>query len=207
MERRATMLAASVALTLALAGSGSVPAASVDEKTDAVEIVGLLLKERLAANGEEPDGTYLVVAAEYLVICPPKVGEDDEEFSFAKMVEDGCAAANVPAPLRRELLCQQEGGMLPTAKFENAEVVLQSQITAFFAGDIMDGWDTFYRTFPGSRGYVEFTAPVFSSDHQQALVYVSHSCGGLCGTGWLVNLTRQADGHWRIAAQPMLWIS
>lgn len=201
------MLAASVALTLALAGSGSSPEASVNEKADTVEIVGLLLKDRLAANGEEPDGTYLVVAAEYLVICPVKAGDEDEEFSFAKVVEQSCAAANVPAPLRRELLCQQEGGMLPTGSFENAEVVLQSQFTALFAGDISDGWDMFYKAFPGSRGFVEFTAPVFSPDRKHALIYVSHSCGGLCGTGWLVYLSRDASGHWQIASQQMLWIS
>jgi hypothetical protein len=107
--------------------------------------------------------------------------------------------------MRRELVCQQEGGMLPTSRFDDAQMVSASQIDAIFSSD--GWWEEFYRTFPGSRGFVAFTDPVFSADRTHALVYVSHSCGGLCGTGWLVYLLRATDGHWRIASRRMLWIS
>jgi hypothetical protein len=94
--------------------------------------------------------------------------------------------------------------MLPSARYENAQVVLESQIEAIFSGE--GWWEEFYRTFPESRGYVQFTAPAYSEDGKHALIYVSHSCGGLCGTGWLIYLSKP-NGKWEITARRMLWIS
>ncbi|HKD17251.1 MAG TPA: hypothetical protein VKG23_05220 [Thermoanaerobaculia bacterium] len=195
------MFVANVGLALLLVGPGSTPA---NRDADTAEIIGLLIDERLRAAGEEPNGSYLVVAAEEIVVCPSK-GDGEEKDTMAHVIAGAASMADAPGDLRRELLCQQEGGMLPTASFENARVVSESQIEASFEG--ADWWQGFYRTFPESRGFLQFTAPAFSSDGQSALIYVSHFCGGLCGTGWLVYLTRSDDGHWRIASKQMLWIS
>lgn len=202
------MFAESLGIALWLAASGSTPTMSVDESADTTEIVNLLINENLASESEAPDGGYLVVVAETLAVCLPETEDPQERaFSLAAMLEQHCASLDVPDSLRRDLLCQQEGGMLPTSRFENGEVVLASQITAIFSGDILRGWDDFYRTFPGSRGLLEFTAPAFSPDGSHALIYVSHSCGGLCGTGFLIYLSRGSDGHWQMTKRSMLWIS
>lgn len=46
----------------------------------------------------------------------------------------------------------------------------------------------------------------FDRDRTQALVYVSYTCGGLCGDGQYVLLERSARG-WRIARSVRSWIS
>lgn len=172
---------------------------------DTAAIVSVLVKDRLAANGEEPEGDYLVVVAETIAVCPPGVGGgDEEEFSTASMIQSTGHFPGVADSMLQTMLCQQEDGMLPSSRIPSATVVLQSEIDAIFSGD--GWWEEFYRVFPGSRGLVQFTAPVFSADGKRALVYVSHSCGGLCGTGWLVLLSRDAGG-WQIADRRMLWIS
>jgi len=196
---------------LVLAASGlAVPASADDADADTTAIVNLLVRDRLAARGEAPDGSYLVVAAETIVLCPPRSRDDEpgdtrEGFSLSAMVEGSGVFEKAPEPLRRELLCQQEGGMLPTARLDDALVVSETQISAAFSGEGF--WDDFYRAFPGSRGYLEFTAPAFSANRREALIYFSHSCGGLCGTGWLVHLSRDAGGAWKIESRQMLWIS
>lgn len=72
------------------------------------------------------------------------------------------------------------------------------------AGD--DWWDDFYSRYPGTAGFVAVSLPVLSEDRQQALIYVAHSCDGLCGAGNLFVLQRTAGG-WRIIADEMMWIS
>ena len=139
-----------------------------------------------------------------MVLCPPSAEEDVDDFSFASMIKEPSVLPEIPESMRTALLCEQEGGMLPSANFENAQVVLESQIEAIFSGN--GWWEDFYKTFPDSRGYVQFTAPVYSGDRKHALIYVSHSCGGLCGTGWLIYLSK-SNGRWEISARQMLWIS
>ena len=65
----------------ALSSAALAPAEAVDENAETAEIIGLLLKGRLAADGEEPDGTYLVVSAEYLLLCTPN---DDKEYAASR---------------------------------------------------------------------------------------------------------------------------
>ena len=96
--------------------------------------------------------------------------------------------------------------MLPSARYEDATVILDSRVAEIFGSGIGEGWESFYGSFPDSRGLIEFTSPVFSEDGQSALVYESHSCGGLCGTGWLILLHRE-EGRWRVGSRHMLWIS
>jgi hypothetical protein len=40
-----------------------------------------------------------------------------------------------------------------------------------------------------------------------AIVYADFLCGGTCGEGWLIWLTRLDDGTWDVTRQIMLWIS
>ena len=180
------------------------PSQEADASTDTAQIVGLLIEERLHANGEAPPGSYLVLSADTIVLCPAEGGEEDDALVSRQVLDQPAVLPKAPAALKMALFCQGSGGVLPPGRYAHARLIWSDEFAAIFSGK--GWWEDFYATFPDSRGYVEFTLPVFSPDRTQALLYVSHSCGGLCGTGWLVYLTKAA-GRWSIADKTMLWIS
>lgn len=68
------------------------------------------------------------------------------------------------------------------------------------------GWDEFYKRYPDSGGYIGFSRVGFNPDINQALVYVENGCGGLCGTGHYVLLSKN-EGVWKVVNRHMSWIS
>jgi hypothetical protein len=62
-------------------------------------------------------------------------------------------------------------------------------------------WDAFYKTYPKAAGFWNISRPGYNSTHDEAMLYVGHQCGGLCGTGhlyflkkkWPLGSTEQAD--------------
>lgn len=69
-----------------------------------------------------------------------------------------------------------------------------------------DGWKRFYALYPNSSGYWGFSNVGYSDNGQEALVFVGHHCGWLCGTGHLFLLAKE-DGAWVVKNRVMLWIS
>lgn len=69
-----------------------------------------------------------------------------------------------------------------------------------------DGWKIFSEKYPGAFGYTAFSAVGFNSAMDQALVFVSHYCGWLCGSGSLVVLVKH-EGIWESRGWLMLWVS
>lgn len=69
-----------------------------------------------------------------------------------------------------------------------------------------DGWGKFYKLYPKAAGYWSFSRPGYNATGDEALVYVGHHCGWLCGTGHLY-LLRKQDGNWAVMNRQMLWIS
>ena len=55
-------------------------------------------------------------------------------------------------------------------------------------------------------GFVQLTKPVFSSDLQVALIYLTVFCGGDCGYGWFFVLERR-DGSWHLVEKQLMFIS
>ncbi|HEX2712963.1 MAG TPA: hypothetical protein VHM88_12255 [Candidatus Acidoferrales bacterium] len=73
----------------------------------------------------------------------------------------------------------------------------------------MHDWSAFYARYPRSRGYIQVSAVGFNSDKTTAIVYVGHSCGGLCGGG-TYHLLEKIDGKWRrskVKAVTCAWVS
>jgi hypothetical protein len=62
------------------------------------------------------------------------------------------------------------------------------------------GWPGFYTQFPDSGGWIEFSAVGFNADKTVAVVYMGHSCGGLCGGGGF-HVLQKKDGKW----MPLKW--
>jgi len=68
------------------------------------------------------------------------------------------------------------------------------------------GWPDFYKKYPKSSGYWSLSPIGYNTEGTEALVYVGHHCGGLCGTGHLVLLAKE-NGRWVVKNRVMLWIS
>lgn len=58
-------------------------------------------------------------------------------------------------------------------------------------------WSAFYAKYPGSPGLVRLSRVGFDSSREQALVYVHRSCGGRCGSGRYVLLSRSGE-QWEV---------
>lgn len=54
-------------------------------------------------------------------------------------------------------------------------------------------WRAFYERYPDSPGLVQFSSVGFDPSREQALVYVHRSCGGRCGSGRYVLLSRSGE--------------
>jgi hypothetical protein len=67
-------------------------------------------------------------------------------------------------------------------------------------------WQAFYEKFPGAVGTVSLSPVGYSRDGAQAVVYVEHGCGSLCGEGRIVLLRRRL-GAWHIVATRQTWVS
>jgi hypothetical protein len=68
------------------------------------------------------------------------------------------------------------------------------------------GWEEFYKRHPKAAGFWEFSRPGYNATRDEAVLYVGHSCGDLCGTGHLYFLAKQ-DNQWAVKNRLMLWIS
>jgi hypothetical protein len=84
-------------------------------------------------------------------------------------------------------------------------LVKKEEIRQIFKAGL-DGWEEFYRRFPDSGGVVGMSRPGFNTTMNQAFVYIEHSCGGLCGTGYYLLLV-QGDGKWTVAKRLVAWMS
>lgn len=68
------------------------------------------------------------------------------------------------------------------------------------------GWSLFYQKYPGSSGEIAFSNVGFNRALTQAFVYTGRHCGGRCGEGYYVLLTKK-DGVWSITTKFMIWVS
>jgi len=69
-----------------------------------------------------------------------------------------------------------------------------------------DGWKDFYQNHPNAAGFWTFSRPGYNSKADEAVLYVTHSCGWLCGTGHLYLLAK-TEGRWSVKNRLFLWIS
>ena len=80
-------------------------------------------------------------------------------------------------------------------------VVASADIRALFQPPTTSatlGWDGFYQKYPNSGGYVSVSAVAFDAPKRRAMVYMAHSCGGLCGGG-TYHFLEKVGGVWRRA--------
>jgi hypothetical protein len=67
-------------------------------------------------------------------------------------------------------------------------------------------WPAFSKEYPRSFGFWRLSPVGYNTRGTEALVYLEHNCGGLCGAGGLVVLKKES-GRWVVKNSLMLWIS
>ncbi len=109
-----------------------------------------------------------------------------------------------PLKLRRELVFANNASVfLLVAGIPGTEVAESEEIRLIFeSGE----WDDFYKRFPDTAGFVRISQPVLSKDREKGLLYVSHHCGGLCGSGTVLLLVRNG-ASWSVEKHEQIWIS
>jgi len=105
---------------------------------------------------------------------------------------------------RRQSLCQLQPQFEPTVAYHF--FTQKERDSLFKKKGIARGWREFYKKYPHSSGYWSLSPVGYDPERLEALVYVGHHCGGLCGTGHLVLLAKE-DGRWNVKNRVMLWIS
>ena len=83
----------------------------------------------------------------------------------------------------------------------------QEQLSKIFGGtSLARSWEHFYSEFPKSVGLFSFSNVGFNVGRTQAAFVVGSSCGGLCGSGYLVLMSRRTT-DWQVQSQAHLWVS
>ena len=96
---------------------------------------------------------------------------------------------------------------VPDLNLPSVQLVTPDVVQRAFEGrpdEPNDGWEQLGRSFPGFRGVARFSAPAYVDDG--AVVFVSFSCGSLCGKSWLLRLALR-DGRWRVVDRKLLSMS
>jgi hypothetical protein len=73
------------------------------------------------------------------------------------------------------------------------EVVSSDAIGVLLQGG---GWNSFYKHYPDSGGYIIMSGVGFNKERTRAIVYMGSSCGVLCGS-WRFHLIEKIDGNWK----------
>lgn len=102
---------------------------------------------------------------------------------------------------RKEQPCGMRG---PFDTLRPSRLLPEDEAAAVFKPP--DPWGTFYKKFPNATGVITFAQPGYDRSRSEALVAMSHTCGGLCGVGRLY-LLNKVNGKWVIKNSVDVWIS
>ena len=113
--------------------------------------------------------------------------------------------AALPAALETRSRDKRTSAGLPLPR--PIRIVTDAALREIFAPGVGDGWKEFNRRYPRQRTYYQFSPVAFSTDSLDALVYYEYRCGGRCGGGNAVWLTRRDNVRWQVRKIVTFWIS
>jgi hypothetical protein len=120
-----------------------------------------------------------------------RIAEDE----LKPLFEDLLTRNRESVPLKRLFNIMHDYVLLDKADFES-----------FFRVKDLEGWEDFYKKYPTSSGYVNFSRVGFNTTFTKAIVFRSESCGPLCSSGDYI-LFEKMDGKWRNVDRFNCWIS
>ena len=179
-------------LLLALAGCASAPrAAAPAPATDEAAVYAAVIDHFV------PAGKSVVVIDSTAVRGP--VGGDVARRASAELAASFTEANRARRPIPRPL---------PTTRTVWFTRHRELPFAAGGAGieDLEARWREFNQRYPDAQGFHEFSAIGFDAARSTAVLYASHGCGSLCGSGNLVTL-RRTGGRWQVVEAQMLWAS
>ena len=91
-------------------------------------------------------------------------------------------------------------------KVKNKKIILQKREVIIRIFKEQNGWDKYYRIFPGSQGFMTLSKVGFNSDISEAIVYMGNSSAFLGGGGSVIYLIKK-DGRWIIKREMSSWAS
>lgn len=186
------------------------PTLARDPALQTAQIARSVVDFHLSRRGEASEGEYLVVLTPTLRACPVSEGENFGTWEclptqILEQVENLGLPPLAPSELRAAFIAANERSTEVTlSSLDSARLVSAEEVERIFKEG--GWWDDFYREYPGSIGYLKLSSPGLSRDGSKAVVYAHHHCGGLCGTGRILHLSRTETG-WSITSERMLWIS
>lgn len=131
----------------------------------------------------------------------PQCREPPSSFSITAVEYD----TDIPRKLRIELVHANLGSSrMPDPGLPDVILRRRAPIQALVLSDV---WQSFFRTYPGADGYIEFTRAVRSEDGQHALIYEQRFCHGACFSGGDLHYFLRSDRGWRRIATVGVWIS
>ena len=99
--------------------------------------------------------------------------------------------------------CSLKAALDPAISYS---LISEKELHGYFNNKHKDGWGIFYAKHPKAAGYLQFSAVGYNTPRTEALVFLGHYCGSLCGTGHLFLLEKE-NGQWVVKNRLMQWIS
>lgn len=147
---------------------------------------------------------------EFVLVDTPAGGTEDAQRSgwgFRSKSKEGPHEDTIADfTAKKNDVCAVESGFGDPKSYS---IVPSTGIDEYFPKTVnrkKDGWKAFYEKHPHAGGFWQFSRQGYNSGRNEALVYVSHSYGWLCGTGHFYLLFQQS-GAWQVRHRLMLWIS
>jgi hypothetical protein len=171
-----------------------------DAATDSNEIYRLLIQDQLKSREELK---FIVLWAEtttYNMLVDDSQPEWKHPEAFHNMVKEGMPEADAQT-LDNYLLRNTSPEQL---KIWNPGV----NYALVTESDLPDDhfWASCYEKFPTPSILITFSNVGFNNQHDQAFVYMTQACGGLCGGGGYV-LLKKVNGKWEISKELGLFVS
>jgi hypothetical protein len=160
-------------------------------------------------SGAERTLTFVVMRHPDCHMCSVEGGEFDRQFWFGRSLKSR-------ASLLSDAWFAQSSGITRASFFVNsvfstdvsADLILPKEAKAVFVNpsDLGTKPGDFEARFPNNFGYFVVSHVGLNLNKTEALVYVDHFCGGLCGGGGYI-LMHKVEGVWHIVDRRNTWVS
>jgi hypothetical protein len=115
----------------------------------------------------------------------------------------------IPEEFKEDLLSKIERSETLERRFSlKVEYLMLNKdlLETIFKEGSMKGWERYWKEYPNATGVLGFSRIGFDRAHNKAFVYVSETCGTLCGNGYAFRLEK-INGSWQVKEKKNLWIA